>query len=299
MGDKRATLDDMVAELRPGMVVGFGGWGSRRKPMAVVRAILRAGIGDLTVVSYGGPDVGLLCAAGLVRKVVYGFVTLDSIALDPHFRTARQAGRIEAMEIDEGMFFLGLMAASHRLPFLPTRAGLGSDVLRVNPELRTVTSPYDDGEELVAMPALQLDAAFVHLNRADTHGNGQVLGPDPFFDELFLGAASRRFVTAEKVVAPGALLEEGPIQTVTVSRLSTDAVAEVPWGAHFTSCAPDYDRDEEFQRRYVTSAVDPGAWGAFADRYLLVDEAGYRAALREEAVPEAGTRGPRGSATAP
>src|SRR5665213_2974513 len=145
MADKRASLDEIVAELRPGMTVGFGGWGSRRKPMAVVRAILRAGIGDLTVVSYGGPDVGLLCAAGLVKKVVYGFVTLDSIALDPHFRAARQQGTIGAMEVDEGMFYLGLLAASQRVPFLPTRAGLGSDVMAVNPSLRTITSPYDDG----------------------------------------------------------------------------------------------------------------------------------------------------------
>jgi glutaconate CoA-transferase subunit A len=283
MGDKRAQLDDLVAALRPGMTVGFGGWGSRRKPMAVVRAIVRAGIGDLTVVSYGGPDVGLLCASGLVRKVVYGFVTLDSIALDPHFRTARQTGAVEAMEVDEGMFYLGLLAAAHRVPFLPTRAGLGSDVLRVNPGLRTVTSPYDDAEELVAMPALRLDAAFVHLNRADTHGNGQLLGPDPFFDDLFLGAADRRFVTAEKVVAPGELLLEGPIQTVTVNRLMTDAVVEVPGGAHFTSCPPDYDRDEAFQKRYATSAADPDAWQAFAARFLHVDEAGYRAAVRHEA----------------
>ena len=270
-----------MGELRPGMTVGFGGWGSRRKPMAIVRAISRAGIGDLTVVSYGGPDVGLLCAAGLVKKVVFGFVTLDSIALDPHFRLARQSGAIEAMEIDEGMFYLGLLAASQRVPFLPTRAGLGSDVLRVNPELRTITSPYGDGEELVAMPALVLDAAFVHLNRADHHGNGQVLGPDPFFDDLFLGAAARRFVTAEKVVAPGALLEEGPIQTITVSRLATDAVAEVPGGAHFTSCPPDYDRDEAFQRRYASAGADPEAWRAFAQAFLEVDEAGYQAAVSE------------------
>ncbi len=283
MGDKRASVDEMVAELRPGMTVGFGGWGSRRKPMAAVRAIVRAGIGDLTVVSYGGPDVGLLCATGLVKKVVYGFVTLDSIALDPHFRAARQAGSIEAMEVDEGMFYLGLLAAAQRLPFLPTRAGLGSDVLRVNPELRTVRSPYGDGEELVAMPALVLDAAFVHLNRADTNGNGQILGPDPFFDELFLGAATRRFVTAEKVVAPGALLDEGPIQTVTISRLLTDAVAETPGGAHFTSCPPDYDRDEGFQKNYAGSGADPEAWKTFSDRYLDVDEAGYQEAVRQAA----------------
>jgi len=283
VSDKRVALEEMVAELRPGMTVGFGGWGSRRKPMAAVRAVVRAGVGELTVVSYGGPDVGLLCAAGLVRRVVFGFVTLDSIALDPHFRAARQGGTIEAMEIDEGMFYLGLLAAAQRVPFLPTRAGLGSDVLRVNPDLRTVTSPYGDGEELVAMPALSLDAAFVHLNRADHHGNGQVLGPDPFFDDLFLGAAARRFVTAEKVVAPGGLLQEGPIQTVTVSRLSTDAVAEVPHGAHFTACPPDYGRDEAFQRRYAAAAADHEAWRAFTGTFLDVDEAGYRAAVAETA----------------
>jgi glutaconate CoA-transferase, subunit A len=283
MSDKRTTVDEMVGELRDGMTIGIGGWGSRRKPMAVVRSIVRSGLRDLTVVSYGGPDIGVLCAAGQLRKAVYAFVTLDSIALDPHFRNARQSGSIEAMELDEGMFYLGLLAASQRVPFLPTRAGLGSDVLRVNPGLRTVRSPYEDGEELVAMPALVLDAAFVHVNRADHHGNGQVLGPDPFFDELYLGAATRRFVTAEKVVEPGRLVDEGPIQSVTISRLMTDAVAEAPGGAHFTSCPPDYERDESFQRAYATTAGDPDAWTAFAARYLATDEGGYRAAVREEA----------------
>lgn len=287
MADKRATLDDVVGELRDGMTVGFGGWGSRRKPMAAVRAILRSGRRDLTVVSYGGPDVGLLCAAKRVRKVVYGFVTLDSIALDPHFRSARQNGEIEAMEIDEGMFYLGLLAASQRVPFLPTRAGLGSDVMRVNPGLRTVTSPYpthgapdDEREELVAMPALHLDAAFVHANRADVHGNAQVLGPDPFFDDLFLGAADLRVVTAEALGDPGSLT---PLATVPITRLSTDAVVETPGGAHFTSCPPDYERDERFQGLYGRSAADPDAWAAFEARYLQVDEAGYRAAVKETA----------------
>ena len=279
MSDKRTTVDDMVGELGDGMTIGFGGWGSRRKPMAVVRAILRAGVRDLTVVSYGGPDVGLLCAAGRVRKAVYAFVTLDSIPLDPHFRRARQQGAIEAMEVDEGMFYLGLLAASQRVPFLPTRAGLGSDVLVRNPGIRTVRSPYDDGEELVAMPALVLDAAFVHVNRADAHGNGQILGPDPFFDELFLGAAHRRYVTAEKVLEPGALMGEGPIQSVVVSRLATDAVAEAPGGAHFTACVPDYGRDEAFQKAYVAAASDTETWSAFEATYLQVDEEGYRAAV--------------------
>ena len=107
MTDKRTTLDDSVAEIRDGMTIGIGGWASRRKPMSLVRAILRSSLKDLTVVAYGGPDVGLLCAAGKVRKLVFGFVTLDSIPLEPHFRAARQAGAIEVAEYDEGMLQWG------------------------------------------------------------------------------------------------------------------------------------------------------------------------------------------------
>lgn len=283
MADKRLTLDDLVGELRDGMVVGIGGWGSRRKPMAAVRAIVRSDLRDLTVVSYGGPDVGLLCASRKAARVVFPFVTLDSIPTDPHFRQARQSGAVDATEYDEGMFYLGLLAASQRIPFLPTRAGLGSSVLDVNPGLRTVTSPYDDGEELVAMPALRLDAAIVHVNRADASGSGQILGPDPFFDELYLGAADRRYLTTEQLVPTDRFASEGPIQTMCISRLLTDGVVETPGGAHFTACVPDYPRDEAFQKAYVAAAGDPEAWEAFRRRFLEVDEPEYQAATRQAA----------------
>jgi len=281
MTDKRCTEDEAVAELRDGMTVGLGGWASRRKPMSVVRAILRSGVRDLTVVSYGGPDVGLLCASGRVRKLVYGFVSLDTIPLEPHFRAARQAGSLaELEELDEGMLQWGLYAASLRLPFLPTRAGLGSDVMTVNPRLRTVRSPYDDSEELVAMPALELDAAFVHLNRADARGNAQFLGPDLYFDDLFLGAAStRRFVSCEQIVAT-ADLGSASFLTMRVNRSMVDGVIEAPGGAHFTSCEPDYGRDEAFQRAYASAAADPEAWPAFRARFLDGSEADYLAAVQ-------------------
>lgn len=82
MADKRMTHEEVIGELASGMTIGIGGWGSRRKPMSLVRAILRSDLTDLTVVTYGGPDAGLLCAAGKVRRLVYGFVSLDTIALD-------------------------------------------------------------------------------------------------------------------------------------------------------------------------------------------------------------------------
>ena len=127
MRDKRISAEQMVEKLRDGMTIGIGGWGSRRKPMSIVRAILRSDLKDLTVVAYGGPDVGMLCAAGKVRQAVYGFVSLDSIPLEPHFRNARQNGTVEATELDEGMLLLGLQAAAWRVPFLPCRAGMGSE----------------------------------------------------------------------------------------------------------------------------------------------------------------------------
>jgi glutaconate CoA-transferase subunit A len=279
MADKRMHEDDVIAELRDGMTIGIGGWGSRRKPMSLVRAIARSNLKDLTVVSYGGPDIGLLCAAGKIRKAVYGFVSLDSIPLEPHFRAARQAGSIEALELDEGMLQWGLYAASLRLPFLPTRAGLGSDLLRVSQELKTVRSPYADGEELVAVPALALDASLIHVHRADASGNGQILGPDPFFDDLFCMAAKRRFLSCERLVETERLLDEGGLPTLKISRLMIDGVVEAPRGAHFTSCDPDYGRDEAFQREYAAAAIDPERWKAFHDRWLTVSHDEYRELL--------------------
>ncbi|RZB20782.1 CoA transferase subunit A [Streptomyces sp. F001] len=275
MTDKTMTADEAVSRLRSGMTLGIGGWGSRRKPMTLVRALLRTEITDLTVVSYGGPDVGMLAAAGRIRKLVAAFATLDSIPLEPHYRAARERGAFELLEIDEAMFLWGLQAAANRLPFLPVRAGLGSDVMRVSPALRTVTSPYEDGETLVAMPALRLDAALVHVNRADRRGNGQYLGPDPYFDDLFCAAAEQAYVSCERIVDTAELTKEAAPQTLLVQRHTVAGVVEAPNGAHFTSCAPDYARDEAFQKHYAGTP-----WPQFAERFLGGDEPAYRSAVQ-------------------
>jgi glutaconate CoA-transferase, subunit A len=277
--DKRVTIDDVVADVRDGMTIGIGGWGSRRKPMALVRALCRSPVKDLRVVSYGGPDVGLLCRAGKVREVVYAFVSLDSIPLEPHFRNARQSGAVTTMELDEGMFLLGLQAAAWRVPFLPTRVGLGSDVMRLNPRLRTVRSPYADGEDLVAMPALPLDVALIHMHRGDQGGTGQFLNVDPYFDDLMCMAATRRFMSVERIVDTEDLLKAGPVQSIRINRLMTDGVVETPHGAHFTECVPDYARDEAFQRAYTGSAKSEEAWDEFRARYIDVTEDEYQQAV--------------------
>jgi glutaconate CoA-transferase subunit A len=262
--DKSMTLREMVGRLKSGDTIGIGGWGARRKPMAVVREILRSDVTDLTVVSYGGPDVGLLAAAGKVKKLVFGFVSLDSIPLDNHFRAARQAGAFETLEIDEGMLQWGLRAAAMRLPFLPTRAGLGTDVEGLNGGLRTVTSPYDDGEVLLAMPALRLDAAFVHVNAADRLGNGVITAPDPFFDEWFCRAADQAFVTTDRLVSTADLGGMPGMRHHLVERSCVTGVAHVPFGAHPTSSGPDYGFDFKHLKDYNEAAF--ADWrGRFVD----------------------------------
>jgi glutaconate CoA-transferase, subunit A len=286
MTDKRTTLDDAVAQLRSGMTIGIGGWGSRRKPMAFVRAILRSDVTDLTVVTYGGPDLGLLCSAGKVRRVYYGFVSLDSAPFyDPWFASARTSGSIEAREMDEGMLRCGLQAAAQRLPFLPVRAGLGSSVPDFwEGELKTVTSPYplaNGGyETLLAMPALRLDAAFVHLNLGDSQGNAAYTGVDPYFDDLFLMAADRRYLSVEKVVPTDELVSAVPRQALIVNRMMVDGVVEAPGGAHFTVGAADYARDEKFQRHYAEAAQSPETWQQFTQTYLSGSEDDYQAAVQ-------------------
>ena len=250
--------------------------------MSIVRAIARSNLRDLTVVSYAGPDLGLLCAAGKVSRALYPFASLDSIALEPHFRAARQAGAIDDVPWDEGMFLLGLQAAAWRVPFLPTRVGLGSDLMVHNRMLGTVRSPFEDGMELVAVPALRLDAAICHLNRSDDRGNACFLGPDLYFDDLYLRAAqTRRFISVEKVVPTADLVSEaGTELRLRVARMMVDGVVERPGGALFTSCAPDYERDEALQKEYASAARSPEAWEAFRAEWIEVSEDEFQAKVR-------------------
>ncbi|MCF8611890.1 acyl CoA--acetate/3-ketoacid CoA transferase subunit alpha [Gordonia sp. HY285] len=279
--DKTSSLDDVVAELSDGMTIGIGGWGSRRKPMALVRALARSEVKDLTIVTYGGADLGLLCAANKVRRAYYGFVSLDSAPFyDPWFAKARTAGAIESREMDEGMVKCGLQAAAARLPFMPIRAGLGSAVFDFwEGELKTVESPYPDADgriqTLVAMPALTLDAAFVHLDVADAHGNAGYTGIDPYFDDMYMAAAQRRYLETDRIVSTEELVAEVPNERLLLNRMDVDRVVHAPNGAHFTF-AGEYGRDESFQRFYAESAADDEPWTAFRKRFLDVDEATYQ-----------------------
>lgn len=297
--DKRSTLDEMVGRLSDGMTIGIAGWGSRRKPMALVRAILRSDLKDLTIVAFGGPDIGLLCSAGKVRRAYYGFVSLDSAPFyDPWFARRRTEGSIEVREMDEGMVRAGLQAASQRLPYLPIRAGLGSSVIDFwKGELATVDSPYGfEGpiastygakETLLAMPALRLDAALIHLDKADQYGNAAYTGVDPYMDDLFANSADLTLLEVDEIVdSADELINEVGAERMLLNRMQVDAVAEAPGGAHFT-LSGSHRRDEAFQRHYAQAAKQDDTWEEFHQRFLSGTEEDYQIAVKAFAAENA------------
>lgn len=272
--DKQMSAAEVVAQLNDGMTIGVGGWGPRRKPMALVREILRSDLKDLTLVAYGGADVGMLCAAGKVKKVVFAFVSLDFIPLEPYFRQARQSGAIEVMEIDEGMMLLGLRAAAWGLPFIPTQVGLGTDIVTVNPGIKVIESPYDD-KEWVAMPALRLDASLIHVDRADNRGVCQIAGPDHYMDDWFARAADKTFVSCDELVDTGYFADAQQARLVYWERAATTGVVHSPGGAHPSSCNPLYGFDVPHFKAYAASAGE-GGFQSYLDQYLGASEAEYQ-----------------------
>ena len=264
--NKVISAQQAVGQIESGMTIGVGGWGPRRKPMALVRELMRTDVKGLTVVSYGGADVGMLCAAGKVRKVIFAFVSLDFIPLEPYFRAARQSGSIDVMEIDEGLMLLGLRAAAWRLPYIPTAVGLGTDIVKNNPDLKVIDSPYDDREWL-AMPALNLDVALIHVDRADQRGVCQIKGPDLYMDDWFARAAQTTIVSCEELVDTKHFHQADEARYVHWERAQTQAVVPIPGGAHPSSCNPFYGFDTKHFNEYNLSAKE-GGFDGYRAKYL-------------------------------
>jgi len=245
--DKRMSVADIVGQLADGMTIGIGGWGARQKPMALIREIVKSELKDLTIVSYGGCDVGMLASSRKIKKLVFSFVSLDAIPLEAHFRRARSTGEFEVMEIDEGMFQLGLKAAAQNLDFLPCIAGLGTDVMTYNPDIKTIKSPYSE-DHYVAMPAIKLDVALCHVSEADQRGNSWIGGP----------------------VETSAFNDDHKILRMPIERNLVAGVAEVPFGAHPTSCGPDYGFDVAHLKAYSATAKE--GWEGYVSEFVEVDD---------------------------
>jgi glutaconate CoA-transferase subunit A len=245
--NKLVSLDDAASLVTPGTVLGVGGMTLYRRPLAFVRALLRVGVADLTLVALTcGYESDLLVGAGCVRRVRTCYFGLETAGLAPMFTRWAGAGRIEVVEETEASLAFGLRATLAGVGFMPGRGWLGTDLPRVRPDVKTVDNPYSN-ETYVAFPAFHVDVAAIHAVAADRLGNAR-LGGNLALDREMALVAGQVVVTAERVV--DRLEAPADLMGVTVT-----AVVEAPRGAWPTSCAPVYGVDVEELLDYVEACA--------------------------------------------
>ena len=171
---KVRKVAEAAALVPDGATIGVGGLSMNGAPMGFVRELVRRGVKDLTVVAIvSSMAVDWLVAGGCVRKVVAGLVSFEGFGLAPNFRRAAQAGEIEVEEYSEHLLICRLQAAAYKLPFMPTKAGIGTDVLDLHPETTRLETDPSTGQLYVACTPLPLDIAVVHAHDADLAGQRQ------------------------------------------------------------------------------------------------------------------------------
>ena len=253
-----------------GATVALGGLSMNSAPMALVRELVRAGKRDLTVVAIvAGMCVDWLVAAGCVSRVVAGLISFEGFGLAPHFRQGVQSGRVAMEEYSEHLLICRLQAQARRLPFMPTVAGLGTDVPGLHAASGTLRVETDaaTGQSYVACTPLPVDVAVVHVHEADGAGNARVNPKLLWMDSEIVNAADRTIVTTERI-APAASFSAEPHRT-TYPRFMVDAVCEAPRGAFPTSCFPEYGHHSGFFEDYLAACGSPADFADFFERRVV------------------------------
>ena len=288
---KQASLADAAASVPDGATVALGGLSMNSAPMAFVRELVRAGKRDLTVVAIvAGMSVDWLVAAGCVSRVLAGLVSFEGSGLAPNFRHATQSGKVAMEEYSEHLLICRLQAQARRLPFMPTVAGLGTDVPALHETSGTLRVETDTvtGRSYVACTPLAVDVAVVHVHEADVVGNARVNPKLIWMDSEIVNAADRTVVTAERIVDTASFAAE-PHRT-SYPRFMVDAVCEAPRGAYPTSCFPDYGHDGRFFEDYLAACGSPADFEDFFER-RVAGPATWADFLAANDVPPAGGAG--------
>ena len=222
-------------------------------PMALLRALMRQQVKNLTVIC-SGIALDMLVASGCAKKVIaYYAGGGPGVPVAPTFRRAAEAGEIEIWECEEGILTAGLEAAGKGLPYSPWRGGIGTSLPEINTDLKLISDPIN-GEPLIAVPAIKPDVTFLHAASADAFGNVQHLGGPGWLDLFLHRAAHRTAVQVEKVVS-NEQIRANPWHT-TID--NADAIVRAPYGAHPFYSRGHYVQDKAFVQFYLDVIDDIG-----------------------------------------
>ena len=262
--NKVIPLEAVRSFVPDGSSLFLGGFTLFRSPLGLVRELARSRPRDLTVWSHiGGAGIELLLAVGAVRHVRSSYVGLDLIGPAPLFTRGATTGVFEYTEETEATLMFGMKATMYRLPFMPSRALVGSEIVTSRDDLLE----YDcqiSGERLVAIPPVRTDVCFLHGHLADRAGNVQLHGT--MGNDIEIAKVADVVVVSVERVADTDELRRNPELTRLPSHL-VDAVVELPGGAYPASCLPAYEVDYDYFLEYV-DAVDAGNVDDFVAKHI-------------------------------
>lgn len=262
--DKLITLEQAVSFISSGSIIALGGMTLYRRPVAFIIALIKQFQSeghpkDLTLVAYTASyESDLLIGARLVKRVRTCYFGMEIFGLAPMFTYYANRGELEILEESEASLALGLRAAIARIGFMPGRAWIGTDLLGLRPDVKTIHDPYSD-EELVAFPAIKPDVAIIHALRADPEGNAQI-GDNKAVDEDLTLASGMVIVTAEEIVPE--------LMKADLAAPFVHAVVHAPGGAIPSSCHPFYPMDGEAILAYTEQVSDPASFNTYLTNHL-------------------------------
>lgn len=266
---KLRSLAEAAALIPDGSRVHLGGMAVHNHPMAFVRQLLRQGTTNLTVVSHvSACDVDMLIGAGRVRRLEFSYVGLEEFGTAPCFRRAAQRGDIELSEYSEPVAFERFACSARGMPFFVTREMFGTDLPRVNPDIKEVTDPFGSGS-YHAVSAAEPDWVIIHALAGDKYGNVLFFPHRQLPEDLDLTASrttKNLIVTVEQVVAHERIRQLPYLNLIP--RFRTTAIVEVPYGAHPFSCLHLYDQDREHLAEYAQAGRGEETFRRYMDRYV-------------------------------
>lgn len=269
---KIVDIDHALDHVRDGMTIAIGGFINAAHPMLVVRGLIRRGFKNLTIVgaASAGLELDLLIASGCVSKVAAPYISGEKLApIGPAFRAAAESGRLSVYELDEALYYCALRAAAQRVPFNPWKSGVGTSFPKINPAIKEIDDPIS-GEKVLAIPALNIDVAFLHAAASDRYGNVQHNGHG-YGDRAIAAAADLIFVQVERIVS-NEEIKRDPLKTTVAG---ADGVIRAQFGAHPYSSPGFYREDQDHIKEYVSAATilsksgDDGAIRSYIKHYVI------------------------------
>lgn len=266
MAEWMKLAEAITAHVHDGDILAMEGF-THLIPFAAGHEIIRQRRRNLSLIRMT-PDLiyDQLIGAGCASKLTFSWGGNPGVGSLHRFRDAVENDWPRPLAIEERShsdLANAYVAGAANLPFAVLRGYAGSDIPRVNPQIRSITCPFT-GEVLAATPAVRPDVAVIHAQKADWKGNVLLWGILGVQKEAVL-SGKRAIVTVEERVPT---LDAAPNACI-LPHWVVNAVCEVPRGATPSYAHGYYERDNLFYRAWDRISRDRERFGEWLNHHIL------------------------------